>query len=541
MQQSPILNKIPRLLVLGVALMAVATLIAAAIHGWNHNLLDQHGFRQTQTAITIEYILRGGPLLAYETPVFGPPWSWPMEFPLYQWCVASVAWVLHTPVPQTARAVSLFFFAFGLLAIYLTLGKLGLQPLVRLPFLILLLTSPMYLFWSRTCMIESCVVCLGLWFLYFSARLSQECHWRWMSLALLTGILTALVKVTSFPGFAFLAVAILLAPMVSRGAWRIPQLVARLDKRRIVVTIALCIAPIFATTIWLVYGDRLKAQNPIAANLMSSAPGNFEWNFGTVRQRVSGQFVGMIRRTVRDVTGKESLPLLFFPLLPFMRRRRLAAAICAIAFGIPGAIFANLHIVHNYYPYANGLFLIGALGFVTTDLMEQGGLPQCAGTVLLVLSSLTGLAGYYWGFYRAQTEWGDNSLITTANTIGKSIAPGTIIVIRGADFSPILIFYSGHRGILLEEPRRDFWPNTKQAWFDLLRRTDLNLGALAFCYGAKNDYKQIEELTRVYGFETLPRYSDEHCSVFYPLARSRPQTDRTDLPSKPLPSNPHAP
>ena len=40
--------------------------------GWNSTLLDYYGFRQTQTAITVSYLLNGGPWLAYETPVLGP-------------------------------------------------------------------------------------------------------------------------------------------------------------------------------------------------------------------------------------------------------------------------------------------------------------------------------------------------------------------------------------------------------------------------------------------------------------------------------------
>ena len=56
--------------------------------GWTNPILDQHGFRQTQTAISTYYLLQGSPWLAYETTVLGFPWSIPMEFPLYQWLVA---------------------------------------------------------------------------------------------------------------------------------------------------------------------------------------------------------------------------------------------------------------------------------------------------------------------------------------------------------------------------------------------------------------------------------------------------------------------
>jgi hypothetical protein len=62
--------------------------------GWNHTILDQYGFRQAQTAATLEYLVKGGPWFAYETPVLGPPWSIPFEFPLYQHSIRSAGSLL---------------------------------------------------------------------------------------------------------------------------------------------------------------------------------------------------------------------------------------------------------------------------------------------------------------------------------------------------------------------------------------------------------------------------------------------------------------
>ena len=71
------------LIILIFAVALVWAVYTAAL-GW-HNGLSIHNFRQTQTAITSYYMIRGGPFLKYETPVFGVPWSIPFEFPLYQW------------------------------------------------------------------------------------------------------------------------------------------------------------------------------------------------------------------------------------------------------------------------------------------------------------------------------------------------------------------------------------------------------------------------------------------------------------------------
>lgn len=49
-------------------------------------LIDQHEFRQTQTALGALFMQPGlGGLLNYQTPVLGSPRSIPFEFSLFQW------------------------------------------------------------------------------------------------------------------------------------------------------------------------------------------------------------------------------------------------------------------------------------------------------------------------------------------------------------------------------------------------------------------------------------------------------------------------
>jgi hypothetical protein len=83
----------------------VACLVHAVLSmgvGWNHSILGLHGFRQTQTAMAVEYLLAGSSWLRYETPFLGVPWSIPFEFPLFQWIVAAISAPLGTPIVQTA-------------------------------------------------------------------------------------------------------------------------------------------------------------------------------------------------------------------------------------------------------------------------------------------------------------------------------------------------------------------------------------------------------------------------------------------------------
>ena len=142
---------------IGVTLRALFVLAS----GLWQPLLDLHSFRQTQTALSAYWLLRGGPWLAYETPVLGAPWSIPFEFPLYQWIVAIIA-TTGLPLDGAGRLVAFGFYLATLWPIYILFRAVGLGRIAFLSTGILFMTSPLYLFWSRTFLMESCSLVLFL-------------------------------------------------------------------------------------------------------------------------------------------------------------------------------------------------------------------------------------------------------------------------------------------------------------------------------------------------------------------------------------------
>jgi len=159
--------------------------------GWRHNLLELHEFRQLQTALTVRTMLREGWQLAYPTPLFGPPWSAPMEFPLYQICVARLAASMGWPLEPVGRLVSLAFFYLALPAFYLLLRALNVAAPRRWLFLGLLLITPVYLYYSRAFMIESAAFCAAVWFLYVSVRACETSRAAWTVAAIAFASLAA--------------------------------------------------------------------------------------------------------------------------------------------------------------------------------------------------------------------------------------------------------------------------------------------------------------------------------------------------------------
>ena len=107
--------------------------------GWDRNILDVFGFRQAQTAISSYYFLQGSPFFAYHTPVMGPPWSIPFEFPFYQWIVALVSKGFEYPLDQSGRLVSAIFFYLTLIPAWSVLKDLEIKREHRFVFLSLFL------------------------------------------------------------------------------------------------------------------------------------------------------------------------------------------------------------------------------------------------------------------------------------------------------------------------------------------------------------------------------------------------------------------
>ena len=94
----------------GTALLFAGMLLLALwvlTRHWNQPILDRHEFRQLQTALSTYWLRADGFRLAYPLPLFGPPWSAPLEFPLYQACVAGLSGTFHLPLEQTGRAVGI--------------------------------------------------------------------------------------------------------------------------------------------------------------------------------------------------------------------------------------------------------------------------------------------------------------------------------------------------------------------------------------------------------------------------------------------------
>ncbi len=154
--------------------------------------------RQTHTAITAYWLMRGSPWLAYETPILGAPWSLPLEFPFYQLLVAKLAGWTGLSLDSIGRLVSYLFVVLTIIPVRMLARAWKLDDTYVRVFAILLLTSPIYLFWGTAFLIETFVVFFCFWFLAEVELATRSSHWTALALSILCGTVAALGKIMRY-------------------------------------------------------------------------------------------------------------------------------------------------------------------------------------------------------------------------------------------------------------------------------------------------------------------------------------------------------
>lgn len=445
-------------LVFGLLGIAVITLIYAfwaTTIGWHNTLYsDRHPFRQSQTAINCFYMLQTGYTLDYQTPVLGSPWRVPFEFPLYQWAVVWAVKFFHAALDPSGRGVSVAFYLLTLIPMYFVAQALKVAPAHRLIFLILMLVSPFYLFWSRAFMLESTALFLSMSCLactmQYDWRRTASTHIFPFALLLLPamvfGIFAAMVKITTFFPFG-LAIAIFMArngvrwPLPIRLPWR------RIDESLIALAISVGI-PVLAAFIWTAHADHVKGLSPVTTYLQSYNANMATEIFGTDAQRFSWEtWSDLLGRGGTLAAPEWTLWLGCLAVIGITRRRWKEVAVLVFLFVSAPFVFLNLHQEHDYYMYANGVFLLGAVGFSILALFEAQHhlLVGFAGLLIITLASMSEFSAYYYPMMAKN----NNTLHSVISVIGRTCDPDSVVVYLGLDWDPTLPYYTQRRAFML--------------------------------------------------------------------------------------------
>lgn len=354
--------------------------------------LDQYSFRQTQTALTAYWLERNGFSLAYETPVAGPPWSIPFEFPLYQYLVALASQVSGISLDACGRLVSFLFLVLCLVPARAITRNLGLSNATFYLFTALLMSSPLYLYWGRTFMIETTALFFSIAGIkYFvdllqgrRPNLSAALFVLFISLGILQKATTGLPVLAAL-SFVYLAMLI--------REWRAPG--RRFPAQKTALALLLFGIPLLTGIAWTLYTDQVKLHNSLGASLTSGAL--TAWNWGTLDQRLSATLYEEViwkRMLLRNLAGVLGLALLAAALAvrtaPPVKRVILVSIVLGL---LPLFLFSNLHIIHTYYQTGSLLFLIYAVAVALGHTLHRSWFRT---PIVIILAAILVGSNYYW-------------------------------------------------------------------------------------------------------------------------------------------------
>jgi hypothetical protein len=411
-------------------------------------LLDQHNFRQTQTAISCFWMARtSGPMnwVDYETPVLGSPWQIPLEFPLFQWLVTAVHLVTNLPLDPLGRCLSALLFYAILWPVAMLLRDYGCNRRCFHLAAGLLLLSPLYVYWSRAFLIESTALLFSFLFLAWFRRYLLTQRLGYIGLTTVAGTLALLVKVTTFLPFAAAAGLMFAVDATERKAWRRPRHALR-------VYLPLFIgATISAACLeaWLRHAAQVTASSYLASPLIPARLHG--WLYGTLAQRLSIDFWGetLWKRAISETIGARLL--LLVGLLALFRLGLRGCRLPAILVGLfllPLLTFTNLHIVHNYYLYANGVFLVLAFALLLYRLSSESSF------VLFALLCSAAVFAEVHSFVRTylpsvREDFTGAPLLQTAQFIRDHTPQDSVLFVVGCDWNPAVPYYCQRRSVCM--------------------------------------------------------------------------------------------
>ena len=411
-------------------------------------------------------------LFYYQTPEFGQPWMVPFEFPLYQGLVAGISH--HTSLPLTAvgRMLSGVFLLLALYPIYIIFNKLHLGRSAFFFSAVFLLLSPLYLYWSRTFMIESTAIFFGLSFVALVCLVCSKWSLFIAFCALICGILCALVKATTFPSFG--VAACLAAFAIFFGKDSVLTL-ARKTSRIFIVILGVCIC-ILAALLWTRHADALKSLNPITSHPVSSSLAI--WNYGPFEQRFTVEFWQKLvfERAIPEAIGSPILLVLLPIAFVFAKHYEKMVLVCLVGlFFLPMFLFSNLHIIHSYYQYANSFWLIFALGLSIALLAPRMPKWSMFSLALVVIS----LQLYKFSEeYYIPTTWRWHAAMDVGKKVDKETPKSSAILVAGDEWSPEVAFYSKRKAIYIPNWVDGYFNVNEEALVSALEQPEKLLGGL---------------------------------------------------------------
>jgi len=434
---------------------------------------DKHSFRQAQTAITVQdYFNHGFSIFNYKTPVFGPSWQVPFEFPLYQISVYIFMNIFRiTNIDLGCRIVSIIYFYLSAFALLIICKIKFSIPKIYLTIFIVYIFTLFTIPWSRAALPDYASVFFGLMYILFfdvwMNRQKRKNNIKFFT-AIISGILCSLCKSTSlFPVVVILAFSIvysLYEDFISNNSLNMKSIINYCRNKWLnLLNIALlCIIPFVIGLLWVKYSDFIKNQSQYTKWLTSESLRT--WNYGTQLQKTDFNAWSVIFNRIHEYFAPYLLicllPISIYPLyhIQYKIKARIFFLSLPIAIFFTFFCLINLYKVHDYYligvsPYISVLFGFG-LYQVVFELTRKKLLLKGV-FLLFALISCTQPQEYYKYVFNNKKNSKPNFYTKIGNYIQKSTDKDEYIIVQDQDWSSVQLYASNRRGFMIRNKSPD--------------------------------------------------------------------------------------
>jgi hypothetical protein len=437
-------------------------------------LLEVHQNRQTDTAFPVFYYLQHGiDLLHPMVPGFGPPWVYPVEFPIFQATATILIRVTGMDIDAGCRLTNIIYFYLSAGMLYLLAGRFFQRRSTAVCIAMFYLWSPFSVVWSRTCMIEFCAATFGLAYVYFTSLwLARPRKPLFLLIAIAVGCLGALAKITSM-----LPVVPLLLCLPAAAIWddmrqndptlrptAVKQMVRGLLAQwvTIALSMALYVIPVLVGQVWTSYADRIK-QASLPTRYLASANMNW-WVYGTLDERLTpGWWRIICFRLGLFVTPFAAMALPVVALIvvrraPTAARMALYAALAGVILTI--STFFNLYHEHDYYLCAVFPMIALVAGYGLDYVVRMWVMTDWRTAVPVIAAAALSWFAAYDYVSPSFTIGYDNAICQTGKAIDEVTGPNECVVVADWGGSPSILYYAKRRGYsALEDDNKSGQPD----------------------------------------------------------------------------------
>ncbi len=453
-----------RRLLTGLFVAALIYSVYGITYNWTMGFMSGHEFRQAHTAIVAYYIDKQDNFgLLYEVPIFGKPWvSLLMEVPIYEWAVVLLSRATDWPHVVAARTITAVCFYLTLPAVWLLLGRLALPKPRRLLVLALILSAPLYIYYSRAFLMDSMALMFSAWWLVAFVRTMDERRWSWFVVATVTGTAAALIKSA--------VLAAWLTPGAAYGAWLLwRDIRTRAGWGAVLKTtcwgLATVVVALGALRAWVVYTDPIKEAHASVWIFTSKNLTQGNWGLFDLKVLFSRELWGYLLHCWEQ--GIMSRWIIFAGLLvglalPAVRWRVLGTA---APFFVAQFMFPFAYAYQDYYFYACALFLHAGLGYMLLGLLDTR-LPRWV-VVLLIAVPFAAQVRAYWQDYRVGQSTKHHGGYSFTELLRDHAPENSVIIVAGADWAAVTPLYSERKALMVRNGLEYDRPYLERAFKEL--------------------------------------------------------------------------